>query len=461
MVSGLMAVVLAYNVLTTNDGEELRWETLNVPYAFNENGSSDLGQEVFPALEDGFQAWNDASGIDFEFDGCTSKGKSSVIDGSGNAGSDGSSIITWIESSWPYSPVTIAVTWTYFTDDSGVNPDDGVIGEADMLMNGVDYQWSTVNAGGQTDVASIAAHESGHYLGLGHSNVEDATMFPTTVQGDISLRTLHSDDIAGSRYLYGNGPSGGTFFNGECEGGGAGAGEGCDCSLSGGGATRGLLSGIGSVLALAIAGILTLRGRRAVPLVRTAAVAAAMLAVLLGARDASATVMLDQSLEQLAASSVTVLHGDVVAQEVETDGRTIQTVHRVRVREVVAGETRGELVDIVTPGGTLPDGRRLETGFNAMRAEGVPQFRVGEEVVLFAELRPDGRLTPTAWEQGALRVERAGAGTAIVTRRLHGIVRMERTETGMRPVVRDDLSGRTLDDVLHRIRVLPTAVDLR
>ena len=462
MVSGLMGLVMmGYVVQTTGDGEPLYWPILNVPYSFNENGSRDLGQEVFYALDAGFQVWNDASGIDFEFDGCTGKGRSSVINGGGDASSDGSSIVTWVESSWPYSPVTIAVTWTYFRDDAGTNEGDGEIGEADMLMNGEDYDWTTSNSGGMTDVASIAAHESGHYLGLGHTDVADATMFPTTAQGDISLRTLHADDIAGAVALYGNGPSGSAVFNGECEGGGGAGGEGCGCTLSGRGATRGALSGIASVLALALAGLVTLRGRRVLPqAARVGAIAAAFLAVF-GAREASATVMLDQSLEQLAGLSVSVLHGEVIGMDVETDGRTIRTVNRIRVFETVAGEAQPAVVDVVTPGGRLPSGERLENGTNVMRAEGVPQFRVGEEIVVFAERRLDGRLTPTAWEQGTLRVRRDPKGAAIVVRDLRGVVRMERTETGLKPVAADDVSGLALDDVLHRIRVMPTAIELR
>lgn len=470
MVSGLMGVVmLGYVLQTTNDGEPLYWPILDVPYSFNDEGSRDLGQEVFYALDDGFQVWNAASGIDFDFNGCTGKGKNSIIDGSGDASTDGSSVITWVESNWPYSPVTIAVTWTFFQDSPGENEGDGQIFEADMLMNGVDYEWSTVNAGGQTDVASIAAHEAGHYLGLGHSDVEAATMFPTVNQGDISLRTLHADDIAGARALYGVGPSGGRTFDGECEGGGGGAGEGCGCTLSGKGATRGALGGIGSVLALAIAGVVALRGRRVLPRPATAirgprggAVAAVAAVAVLGAQDASASVMMDQSLEQLAGLSVSVIHGEVVDQTVETDGRTIRTVHLIRVHETVAGEAQPDVVEVVTPGGVLPAGERLVNGANALRADGVPTFRVGEEVVLFTERRPDGRLTPTAWEQGTLRVRHDDTGAAaIVVRDLRGTVRMERTDEGLVPVRTDAISGLDLDDVLHRVRVMPTAIQIR
>ena len=56
------------------------------------------------------------------------------------------------------------------------------------------------------DLESVAVHEIGHVLGLGHSSVEEAIMYPT-----ISARTrkveLVEDDIAGVQMLYGSNPN--------------------------------------------------------------------------------------------------------------------------------------------------------------------------------------------------------------------------------------------------------------
>ncbi|KAJ4830934.1 hypothetical protein Tsubulata_019822 [Turnera subulata] len=56
------------------------------------------------------------------------------------------------------------------------------------------------------DLESVAVHEIGHLLGLGHSSVEEAIMFPT-----LSSRTkkviLASDDIEGVQQLYGSNPN--------------------------------------------------------------------------------------------------------------------------------------------------------------------------------------------------------------------------------------------------------------
>ena len=51
-------------------------------------------------------------------------------------------------------------------------------------------------------IEDIAAHEFGHFLGLNHSTVADATMYPSYSTCSQSQRTLTSDDIAGVQALY-------------------------------------------------------------------------------------------------------------------------------------------------------------------------------------------------------------------------------------------------------------------
>ncbi|KAF8390341.1 hypothetical protein HHK36_024866 [Tetracentron sinense] len=64
-----------------------------------------------------------------------------------------------------------------------------------------DESWGTNPSPGVTDLESVAVHEIGHLLGLMHSSVPGAIMYPTIPSG-VTKRQLHGDDIQGIRTLY-------------------------------------------------------------------------------------------------------------------------------------------------------------------------------------------------------------------------------------------------------------------
>jgi hypothetical protein len=99
---------------------------------------------------------------------------------------------------------------------------DGVSGdviEADIFLNS-SFSWSVAAAGesGRHDVESIALHELGHLLGLGHSALgetelfgggrrvlgAEAVMFPIAFPAGTINRAPKADDIAGLSDIYGN-----------------------------------------------------------------------------------------------------------------------------------------------------------------------------------------------------------------------------------------------------------------
>ena len=95
---------------------------------------------------------------------------------------------------WPYAGQgkTLALTTVTYSLD------DGEIYDADLELNdGPDVELTTTDVAVQFDLLSIVTHETGHMLGLAHSDVDGATMEIEYVMGDTSLRTLAPDDMAG------------------------------------------------------------------------------------------------------------------------------------------------------------------------------------------------------------------------------------------------------------------------
>ncbi|XP_073017108.1 metalloendoproteinase 3-MMP-like [Primulina eburnea] len=63
-----------------------------------------------------------------------------------------------------------------------------------------DEPWVDGMVTGAFDLETVAIHEIGHLLGLGHSSIEGAIMYPSIPDG--VTKNLHEDDIRGIRALY-------------------------------------------------------------------------------------------------------------------------------------------------------------------------------------------------------------------------------------------------------------------
>lgn len=80
------------------------------------------------------------------------------------------------------------------------------INDADIVTNTA-HPWTSVADGcsGEFFIEGVQVHEIGHGLGLGHSNVSGATMFPSVGTCDNGPATTAADDEAGICDLYGCG----------------------------------------------------------------------------------------------------------------------------------------------------------------------------------------------------------------------------------------------------------------
>lgn len=84
----------------------------------------------------------------------------------------------------------------------------GEIYESDIMLN-PRAKWTTgTPKGNQVHIQSVVTHELGHFQGLCHSMVRDATMYPFILSGTESA-SLEMDDTCGHGNMYGNS----SFFN--------------------------------------------------------------------------------------------------------------------------------------------------------------------------------------------------------------------------------------------------------
>lgn len=169
------------------------WPNLPVPYEINTSSSQELGADTsVSVIQASYDTWSDpsCSGFRVQYRGTTSNNWRS---------GDGVNTHQWIYSS-NQRPAelggreTIGVTLSLYRGSSLV--------DGDILYNGIDHRWSTnPSRSGQVDAQSIITHEIGHQLGLGHTLVNGATMYPSYA-GGTGPRTLSQDDIEGVCSLY-------------------------------------------------------------------------------------------------------------------------------------------------------------------------------------------------------------------------------------------------------------------
>jgi hypothetical protein len=91
-----------------------------------------------------------------------------------------------------------AIATTYWWSNTS-----GIL-DADIVFWDAGYRFFAGMSGcsGGFYIEDIAAHEFGHALGLGHSAVAGATMYPSVSTCSTANRTLDGDDIAGVEALY-------------------------------------------------------------------------------------------------------------------------------------------------------------------------------------------------------------------------------------------------------------------
>jgi hypothetical protein len=171
-----------------------RWSTSLAPpvigYHVNEDTTDCIGEGA--AVQRAAATWTTAgANFVFKYLGPTTATTSTW---------DGDNEILWMSLD---DPSTIAET-TIWSDDTGAI-------EADITFN-TSFKWSTsaTPPSDAMDVETLALHELGHVIGLrdlygdiGDDEYDVAKVMYGYKTNGASQRTLHADDVAGSRWIYG------------------------------------------------------------------------------------------------------------------------------------------------------------------------------------------------------------------------------------------------------------------
>ncbi len=189
---------LAWSQATTSSGLPLYQKEQCHHVTLSTTGADDIPdpEELHRAVWMGLEVWNAPACSDMRFlDAGVSR---CTVPDVADRGTQ-ATLIVFYENEWPFeSPLgnPFAATGLWYDTETGE------ILDADIALNGFDYTWSTVSAPGSVDVASIVAHEAGHVLGLGESEVAEATMFGFATVGETTKRDLAEDDVQGLCTLY-------------------------------------------------------------------------------------------------------------------------------------------------------------------------------------------------------------------------------------------------------------------
>jgi MYXO-CTERM domain-containing protein len=171
-----------------------------VAYQLQPEGSDDVADgSDLTAVRNAFNTWEEVACSALKFQEVTWSLPRTVANDGGNR-------IMWVETQveWPGQPGTLALTYTFYTTTG-----DRKIVDADMIVNGVNWTWTTVEAEigqgtpAKVDIETVVFHEVGHFLGLDHSSDEAAAMYASN--NKLKQRGPATDDVRGICSLYPNG----------------------------------------------------------------------------------------------------------------------------------------------------------------------------------------------------------------------------------------------------------------
>jgi len=181
----------AFSYKTTAGGDPVRWNQPRIEVVLD-GSLSDLcpRDDVENLMAAAFDEWVDAARLPLEVE--------LTWGACGEAGQGDASAVNCIMADSGYFSGTAGTGATTLVSYA---LETGVIRDADIVVNAAEGLWRCGDNEGDVDLAAAMLHEVGHFLGMSHSEIDEAVMAPVMGPKD-EAATLHEDDIEGASTLY-------------------------------------------------------------------------------------------------------------------------------------------------------------------------------------------------------------------------------------------------------------------
>lgn len=184
----------AYSTYETTRGDPVRWNRTSMTVTLDERLAlvADI-DEMENEIAVAFDEWVDSASLPLEFDFVRGECEADGYDPDGG----NANCITADESFFGADHDAAATTLLSYVDETGE------IRDADIVIRAKEGLWSHGDIEGEQSLRRALLHEVGHFLGMSHSDVEMAVMYPTMSSAEEAVSTdLHPDDLDGVSHLY-------------------------------------------------------------------------------------------------------------------------------------------------------------------------------------------------------------------------------------------------------------------